>query len=451
MEDTCPVCCAPYTAVKRRPIQCPSCQYAACTDCFKRYILSMNHDADCMQCHHPFDRELLGKMLSRSFVDKDYRAHRENVLVDREMALLPATQHAVANYKLAAKLRESMYQSSVLMAEYTQMVRNLKAQRERESRQLFRILRAHYETDGVAGGVTTDEGRRERSRFLRGCPAPDCRGFITLNHKCGTCELRVCTTCLEALEGPAEEHTCDPETAATAALIRRDTKPCPSCAAMITKVDGCDQMFCTVCHIAFSWRTGEVEKGRIHNPHYYAWLRSTSATGEIPREEGDIPGGMCNEGAPHYHTLRAALAHHGLTPQMVDYLVMTNFHREVVHVLHVELPARRLADDRVWIERQNKDLRLQYLVGHITRDEWKRRLFAREKATAKTLEQRQIFEMYAAVVGDNLRAFVASQKTVAASIAEMRAVATHANDAFRSMSNRYNCALKTVYSGGITP
>lgn len=413
----------------------------------------MNHDADCMKCHHPFDRELLGKMLSRSFVDKDYRAHRENVLVDREMALLPATQHAVGNYRLAGRLRESMSNSATLMKDMAQLIRNLGDQREQESRQLFRILRTHYETDGCMAGQTgeaaTADARRERSRFLRGCPAPDCRGFITMGHKCGTCDLRVCNTCLDPLEGPAEDHTCDPETAATAALIRRDTKPCPSCAAMITKVDGCDQMFCIVCHIAFSWRTGQVERGRIHNPHYYAWLRSTNATGEIPREEGDIAGGMCNEGAPLYHTLRAALSAHNLTPQMGDYIIISNFHREVIHVLHVDVPARHLAVDRGWIERMNKDLRMQYLTGQITRDEWKKRLFAREKATAKSLEQRQIFEMFAAVVGDNLRAFVTSQKSVDTVIAEMRAVAAHANGAFRSMSSRYNCALKTVYGGGV--
>ena len=48
-------------------------------------------------------------------------------------------------------------------------------------------------------------------------------------------------------------------------------------------------MWCVKCHTAFSWRTGAIET-KIHNPHYYEWMRSKSANGEIPREEGDAAG-----------------------------------------------------------------------------------------------------------------------------------------------------------------
>lgn len=51
----------------------------------------------------------------------------------------------------------------------------------------------------------------------------------------------------------------------------------------------CDQMYCTSCHTAFSWKTGKIEEGRIHNPHYYQYLRTLANGGEIRREEGDNP------------------------------------------------------------------------------------------------------------------------------------------------------------------
>lgn len=390
------------------------------------------------------------KMFSRAFVDVEYRAHRQNVLVDREMALLPDAQHAVANYRLADTLRGQITAAGEILDQLAAMIRDVKITREGNGRQLHGIILSNYETDGSGVTAVTQETLKERARFLRGCPAEGCRGFVTMQHKCGTCELRICRTCLEPLgSGGTEEHTCDPETAATAALLRRDTRPCPSCATMITKVDGCDQMFCTVCHIAFSWRTGNIERGRIHNPHYYAWLRAQSATGEIPREPGDN-GGCCRDNGdmPHYASVRNALRQAAaLDPSSPKFIQISDFHRELVHVTAVEIQTLRHIDDIRQTQRANMDLRLQYLVGNLDRDEWKRRLFMRERTTAKKVEQRQVYEMYAAVVGDNIRAFVAGNRGADAIIAEMKAVAAHANAAFRSISTRYNCVAKRVYAG----
>jgi hypothetical protein len=55
-----------------------------------------------------------------------------------------------------------------------------------------------------------------------------------------------------------------------------------------TCVRNCDQMFCTSCHTAFSWRTLEIVQGAIHNPHYFAWRQ---AQGINERTIGDIQCG----------------------------------------------------------------------------------------------------------------------------------------------------------------
>lgn len=67
-----------------------------------------------------------------------------------------------------------------------------------------------------------------------------------------------------------------------------------------TCVRNCDQMFCTSCHTAFSWKTLEIVKGAIHNPHYFAWRQ---AQGVNERTIGDIQcGGVPDQGLFNFYS-----------------------------------------------------------------------------------------------------------------------------------------------------
>ena len=59
-------------------------------------------------------------------------------------------------------------------------------------------------------------------------------------------------------------------------------------------------MWCTNCHCAFSWKTGEIERGRIHNPHFIQYKKKIHSS----REHGDIPCG----GIPTFRELRVSKA-----------------------------------------------------------------------------------------------------------------------------------------------
>ncbi len=125
--------------------------------------------------------------------------------------------------------------------------------------------------------------------FVRACPNNDCRGFLSSHWKCGLCELYTCSKC-HVLKGTHinkenDDHTCNPDDVLTATLLKKDSKPCPKCAAQIFKISGCDQMWCTICSTAFSWKTGLlITNGIIHNPHYYEWMRRTGVTERNPLE-----------------------------------------------------------------------------------------------------------------------------------------------------------------------
>ena len=142
-------------------------------------------------------------------------------------------------------------------------------------------------------------------------------------------------------------------------------------------------MWCVCCHVAFSWKTGEiVTSGPVHNPHYYAWLRTQHPDGDIPRNAGDIPGGGCQleERIPPAWTLRRLLNPNPSNKSMYEPYVDALFsvHRQVLHVresvLNANLNLRLLPPDE-----ENLDLRRKYLAREIDEDKWKSMLVAREK------------------------------------------------------------------------
>ena len=124
--------------------------------------------------------------------------------------------------------------------------------------------------------------KKERKQFIMKCPGDDCRGFLSTQYKCDICKINVCPKC-RAIK--TEGHECKKEDIESTELIKKETKGCPQCGIPIFKISGCDQMWCIECKVAFSWRTGNIETGNIHNPHYYQWRRNQ---GNAVRNPGDL-------------------------------------------------------------------------------------------------------------------------------------------------------------------
>jgi hypothetical protein len=164
-------------------------------------------------------------------------------------------------------------------------------------------------------------------------------------------------------------HVCDPQTLETIKLIKRDSKPCPTCKALIYKIDGCDQMWCIQCKTAFSWVTGRIETGRIHNPEYYRWMREHN-NGVVPREIGD--GGGCPDNLdqlPRASTVNVMCE--GLPSR--DNIMRT--HQMLEHITWVCVYTR----DAIARNGNNHDLRVKFLRKQITEDDFKTKLQRKEK------------------------------------------------------------------------
>jgi hypothetical protein len=115
----------------------------------------------------------------------------------------------------------------------------------------------------------------------------DCNGFLynerETNGQCGVCFRRTCLECNISIQD-VSDHVCKQEDIDSWEHIKKTTKPCPRCATFIHRIEGCSQMWCTQCHTAFDYITGRVETqtGRIHNPHYYEWIYSSSRNNVAP-------------------------------------------------------------------------------------------------------------------------------------------------------------------------
>jgi hypothetical protein len=181
-----------------------------------------------MNCHVAWNRDFIDSHLSKTFRLNEYKKHRENILVDREKSLLPATVPVVEAEK-AAREREKTAKDLIKKRDL------LMNQVNEINLQISNIRYNHRYFHGEAG-----PSNAERKQFIRACVMPECRGFLSSQWKCGICTTWVCPDCHEPKASQKDpDHKCDPNNVETAKLLAKDTKPCPKCASMIFKIDGC--------------------------------------------------------------------------------------------------------------------------------------------------------------------------------------------------------------------
>ena len=384
MEETdCSVCCEKYTVQLRKPVTCPYCDYKACTICLKKYLTSGTLDAHCMGCRRSWNDEFLDINFTRAFRTGPYKKHREEILVERELAILPTRQPRVeAKIKVRAienelrDINKQLHEIEVKRAKVLGDARRLNVS----------MTRYTAESEGRAPPAwTLVEGEKvaspEKAKFIMKCPDGECRGFLSSAYKCGTCQKWACSDCLVMKDAKDSEHTCDPGVKETVALIVKESRPCPKCGERISKVDGCDQMFCTECHTAFSWNTGHVVNGVIHNPHYYEYLRKIG-NGVAPRNAGDLPCG----GIPYYQYVQRAIL--GFSPE--NRTIILGIHR-----ITGEISDQRIhAYQAQFNVEDNGDLGVLYLMKEIDKEAMKVLLVKREMKRNKHLAIRAILEMF---------------------------------------------------------
>lgn len=431
-RPTCGICIEPYNKVANTEVVCCFCEKSACRRCVQTFLTTSTNDPHCMHCSKLWERDFIDDNLTVTYRMNDYKKHRENILLDREIALMPATQHRAEQIRSADKMDKE------IMPPLDAQLKGLYAESAALTLRVNNIYKLRNDAQYQIRLLRTGQGEKAKveATFVRKCPDGDCRGFLSTAWKCGLCSKWACPECHE-IKGTERDvaHTCNPDNVATAKLLAKDSRPCPGCGTVITKIEGCDQMWCPQCHTPFSWRTGQKETGVVHNPHYYEWQRKQNG-GVAPRVIGDVACG----GIPQYHELRQRLT--GLGTPLQNMIL--NFHRIVQHVQHVELPRYH----NVFNENDNQDLRIEYLLGNTDADVLKVTIQQREKKREKERAMRRALEVLVQAGTDLLRRIMAEtdldkKKGI---VDEIDALRIYINDLLAKVNERLKLSVQQYKS-----
>jgi len=301
----CKICYEKYNKSNHMPVKCTSCDFEACRQCHSTFILdTTNAIPNCMSCHKELQREFLVENFTQKFVTQDWKKHREQVIFQRERALLPTRQPVAEMFRR----KEALKRENEELLKQMNELRAKQYQCQREIGNIDYRIRVGPAADANPRNASGSASAPHAAAFIRPCPntASNCRGFLSTQWKCNLCNMWACKDCHE-IKGTTQDapHECNPDNLASAKLIDAETRPCPKCGARVFKISGCNQMFCTACNdCAFDWVTGRIET-IIHNPHYFEFQRQRNG-GQAPRVIGDI---LCGREVDHgtIHTITSDL------------------------------------------------------------------------------------------------------------------------------------------------
>ena len=247
-----------------------------------------------------------------------------------------------------------------------------------------------------------------KKEFIMSCPLDGCRGFLSPAYKCGLCENYFCNDCNHKKDDRNDEtHVCDENDKATVSFLKKQTKKCPKCGVHISKIDGCDQMYCVAenCMTFFSWTTGKIDEGPRHNPEYFRFLRERGLT--IPPSQ---PNANNDNECVNYFSIGRRDRHrhynyfnllNSLNVFNITHVHWDHYYRRGTEAVTLIIGLPTTIDDV-----DGEQLRRKYLLKEIDEDKWKKNLKRMLKKNEKNYEIRQLLELFTIGLNENFKQFI---------------------------------------------
>jgi len=354
-KKLCDICCSK----KIKFIKCLFCSKEACHKCTETYIVSQKM-IHCVFCKAGWNYEFCQKNFSKAFIDGKFKTHQKDILLEREKNFLPETQKELEIIEHNKRIDELINKRKEDVEKINKLIRNLKSQKK------------------IYDKKRSVEEQKVQTTYK--CQKENCRGYFNSKWECGICKLKICKHCREEVSRD-DEHKCDPEILKNIEAIKKESKDCPKCGTSISKVSGCDQMWCPECKTAFSWNTRQIEKGHIHNPHYWEYITTRG-------QDLDAVRRMNGENAPNRDCIEIYdIINSNIISESRTY---REYCRLFLHYHDIELVNYRLPE----LEQRNKDLRFKYLRNEINEETFSKILSQREKKYEFTTEMYNILVGY---------------------------------------------------------
>ena len=415
----CPICVGKSVAM----IKCPKCEYEVCRGCVQHFLIELDDvHPRCMEpsCGARWSPEFLSKTTHSKFHSKNYRNRQASLILERERSLLPTTQPLVAEKQRLAKVTAEINHKYSEIFEYKQQIVELRKNIETIRDEIYILRSEHFEHDN----------KEKKMSYTFRCPSENCKGYVDDNMKCPICNKNACNKCHVSLDEADMKHECDKEVVATISFLKKDTKSCPSCRTPIHKVEGCDQMYCTVCRTAFSWRSGKIETGVIHNPHFFEIQRNAN-NGVVARNPLDV---VCG-GLPNYNEVLMRMRSFG--DDSLEWFPMESVYQVVTHIQEVELPKY------ITGEIDLTDLRVKYLMNELDEKKWISEIKKRYKQQEKNEEYKNILATFRDNVIILLNNFLVTRE--AAHLEDIFALRIYVNKLFINASKRFKNAAPGIH------
>lgn len=397
-------------------ISCPYCKFDACRICWQMFFENEGKTI-CMNkkvCNKEWDRYQLCERMTANFMKQKYTKMLENQIFDSQKKLFPETIDYIQQQKETNIMKLAMRRIEDDRIEKMSEIKRLKVVRSNDpsypdfikekNRLIIEIDELgskiqNYKVMINNGGDYISSHMYANTPFIKRCLEEKCRGYLSDEMSCKLCNSIFCKKCHIKLD--ESEHKCRADDIANIALLKENTKPCPKCSEGIFKTDGCDQMWCTCCHTAFSWETGEIQT-KIHNPHYYEWMRQNNKV--IPRAEGDIIND-CVENNPDIMFMRITSV---IMRELKKIGSDNNIYRmnEIIQTIRIDYNHnRRFVIPQMIHEMQGNDLsyrklRVDYLKKYITEEKFKTKILKLDKHIKTTGEIIEIGNLFTDVLTD---------------------------------------------------
>lgn len=341
--------------------KCFNCGGTCCINCMKTYLLGSDADPHCLHCRSAMGYDQFVDKFDMKWRLGIYKKHKEKILLDKEIALMPLT------------------------VGYMERMKNIQRLRDEKAKLIQQMYDLDTQIYTLMGNVKKEVVKYE---WTQSCPSSECRGYLNGSHECAVCNKTYCKSCLEE---KIEGHECNEDLVETMKLIKKESKPCPKCSEFISKISGCDQMFCTSCGTAFSWRTGQIEKGIIHNPHAHQFFQNNQEAYGLYMQNRN-QGGAGAGGANHCRDL---------VPRTLDFNKLSynsKIKQEVKrqlddyrrHVLEYSQYREGVIETELASVDNNHDLRMKFIKKEISEKQFKVTLHMRNK---KHLFRQQVHEV----------------------------------------------------------